>query len=102
MLEFEGFFGKLLPRIWQDLYLTGEVGEGGEWKKSKSHDAQLEKGKNEIWQCRNLWQKSAQIPMKIFKILVTCPKLNHHNRHNHHHQHHHHHHHDHNHEIFSR
>lgn len=66
-LEFEFFLQNFALRlcIWHLLYLTAFQGRR-RWRmgKSKSRDAQIAKGKNEIWQCRNLWQKSAEILAK--------------------------------------
>ena len=66
-LEFEIFLQNFALRlcIWHLLYLTAFQGRR-RWRmgKSKSRDAQIAKGKNEIWQCRNLWQKSAEILAK--------------------------------------
>ena len=66
-LEFEIFLQNFALRvcIWHLLYLTVFQGRR-RWRmgKSKSRDAQIAKGKNEIWQCRNLWQKSAEILAK--------------------------------------
>ena len=73
--------------IWYLLYLTAVFHWGGGWRKSKSHDAQIAKGKNEIWQSVEIFQrnlhKSWWKPSSSFIIKVCTSHQCYHHQHHH-------------------